>query len=176
MVDQLPVISGSASASLSGGGTLPLRQSGTLSFSDPDAGDLLVVSIISRKLSYTSASGVDQSGLLTADQIARFENAFVMPVGALDANSGSATWNFSIGASQLAFLGRLETLTLTTTVQVDDQHGGITTKDVVITLHGTNDAPVFAPAPLTATSAVVRINETGARSSWEASAVDRFML
>ena len=35
-------------------------------------------------------------------------------------------------------------VTLTYTVQVDDGNGGIKTQDVVVTVHGTEDAPVLA--------------------------------
>ncbi len=155
MADQLPVISGSASASLTASGTSELSQSGTLHFSDADPGDSLVVSILSRKVTYAGATGVDQSDLLTSEQIAMVESAFMLAAGALNSNSGSVTWNFNLDSSQLAFLGRLETLTLTTTVEVDDQHGGTAAENVVITLHGTNDVPQLAAAPPISTSVVV---------------------
>ena len=70
MVDQLPVISGSASALLTASGTSLLSQSGRLSFSDADPADQLIVSIVSRKVTYADASGIDQSALLSSDQVA----------------------------------------------------------------------------------------------------------
>lgn len=160
MADQVPVISGSAGASFDVGSTSLLNLSGALSFSDADPGDLLVTSITSRKIRYSSAAGIDQTALLSADQVAMAENAFSVAVGSLNANHGNSVWTFNLDAGQLDFLGRLETLTLTTTVQVDDGSGGTATKDVVITLRGANDAPAFVPTASIVNSAVV--HETAA--------------
>src|SRR5438132_14117122 len=109
MADQVPVISGSAGASLDVGSTSPLNVSGTLSFSDADPGDLLVTSISSRKLRYFSATGIDQTALLSVDQIAMVENAFSLAAGSLNGNHGNSVWTFNLDAGQLDFLGRLET-------------------------------------------------------------------
>ena len=42
------------------------------------------------------------------------------------------------------YLADGEAVTLTYTVEVDDHHGGVTSQDVVVTVNGSNDAPVIA--------------------------------
>ncbi|WP_168567305.1 VCBS domain-containing protein, partial [Crateriforma spongiae] len=45
--------------------------------------------------------------------------------------------------SEIDFLGENDQLVLTYTVAIDDQNGGTDTQDVVITVNGTNDAPII---------------------------------
>jgi VCBS repeat-containing protein len=53
-------------------------------------------------------------------------------------------WSFSAPDSYFDYLAHGETVMLTYTVEVDDHHGGVTSQDVVITVNGSNDAPVIA--------------------------------
>ena len=57
---------------------------------------------------------------------------------------GSQTWTFSAPDHYFDYLADSETVTLTYTVQVDDHHGGFTSQNVVVTVTGTNDAPIVA--------------------------------
>ena len=61
-----------------------------------------------------------------------------------DGVQGSKGWSFSAPDSYFDYLADGEAVTLTYTVEVDDHHGGVTSQDVVITVTGSNDAPVIA--------------------------------
>src|SRR5262249_33164338 len=68
------------------------------------------------------------------------------PTLAHDATGGSTGivgWTFSVSDKAVEFLAAGQTLTQTYTVQVADNNGGLTTQDVIITITGTNDAPVI---------------------------------
>ena len=79
---------------------------------------------------------------------------------------GSQSWSFSAPDSYFDYLADGEAVTLTYTVAVDDHHGSVTTEDIAVTIHGSNDAPVIDAiatqalieqsntAPLTSTVAV----------------------
>ena len=54
---------------------------------------------------------------------------------------GKITWTFDSGDKTFDYLSVGETVELTYTVKVDDGHGGTTTQDVVVTVHGSNDSP-----------------------------------
>ena len=60
--------------------------------------------------------------------------------------SGSVGWTYSVPNSEIDFLGAGETVELTFTVTVNDDNGGTDTQDVVITITGTNDAPIIDSA------------------------------
>ena len=55
--------------------------------------------------------------------------------------TGTREWTFSAPDHYFDYLADSEAVTLTYTVQVDDHHGGLTSKDVVVTVTGANDAP-----------------------------------
>ena len=57
---------------------------------------------------------------------------------------GSKSWSFSAPDSYFDYLADGEAVTLTYTVEVDDHHGGVTSQDIVVTVNGSNDAPVIA--------------------------------
>ena len=57
---------------------------------------------------------------------------------------GSKSWSFSAPDSYFDYLADGETVTLTYTVEVDDHHGGVTSQDIVVTVNGSNDAPMIA--------------------------------
>src|SRR4029453_5812530 len=68
------------------------------------------------------------------------------PTLAQDATSGTTgvvAWTFSVSDKAVEFLGAGQTLTQTYPVLVADNNGGFTTKDVTITIHGTNEVPVI---------------------------------
>ena len=98
-----------------------------------------------------SASG-DTSGLLPGP----FGNAELMSFFNVDnivKASGSSTGviNTTFTAPDLAFdyLAAGEHLNITYTVQLDDHAGGVTTQNVMVTVIGTNDKPVFLSGPET---------------------------
>lgn len=96
-----------------------------------------------------SATG-NTSGLI-------FGNAELMSFYHVDSvvkTSGSSTGtiNTTFQAADLAFdyLAAGEHLDITYTVQLDDHAGGISTQDVVVTVIGTNDKPVYISGPQSA--------------------------
>lgn len=58
---------------------------------------------------------------------------------------GHLTWTYSVAAAAVEYLGAGETRTESFTVSIDDQHGGIVSRQVDVTITGTNDAPVVTP-------------------------------
>ena len=53
------------------------------------------------------------------------------------------TWDFNSASEAFDYLAVGESLTLTYTITVTDSQGATDTQDVVITINGTNDAPVI---------------------------------
>ena len=108
---------------------------GTIGFTDADRSDTHVVTV-----NGVAASG-DTSGLPGSSSLLSW-----LSLGSVNeqagATPGSAGWNFSAADSSLDYLGAGETVTLTYSVQVSDNHGGTVTQNVVVTITGTNDAPV----------------------------------
>ncbi|MEI6638709.1 MAG: Ig-like domain-containing protein [Chlorobium sp.] len=56
--------------------------------------------------------------------------------------TGAIGWNFMVADSAVDYLAAGQTLTQTYTVKVTDTAGATASKDVVVTINGTNDAPV----------------------------------
>ncbi|GGH17251.1 hypothetical protein GCM10007036_18540 [Alsobacter metallidurans] len=146
--NDLPTIAGAASATWFEGGAASYLKSGALTFADVDATDKLVVSVTKQTVVLKNAAGIDVSGLMSADQITALKQAFAIPVDELGSNKGTATWTYAINDKAVDFLGQNDSVTVTSTVQVDDHNGGVATRDVVITMKGVNDAPMFTPAPV----------------------------
>jgi VCBS repeat-containing protein len=69
--------------------------------------------------------------------------------------TGVVGWEFTGAASQFEYLGETENLVLTYTVVLEDGNGGVITEDIVVTIDGSNDAPVVS-----GTSNVVTSSET----------------
>jgi len=65
---------------------------------------------------------------------------------AANAANGQVSWTYTINNAAANSLAAGQTVTETYTVTVDDQHGSTTAQDVVITITGTNDAPVLNAA------------------------------
>ena len=80
------------------------------------------------------ADGGEQDALL---------NAFTIDPATHSKSNGTGTvgWHYSIADSLLDFLGDNDQVALTYTVQVDDHNGGLTSQNVVITVHRAEDAP-----------------------------------
>ena len=56
----------------------------------------------------------------------------------------SANWSDDVADNQFDFLADRETLTLTYSATVNDDHGGLVTKPVTVTVTGANDVPTLA--------------------------------
>ncbi|WP_334443938.1 VCBS domain-containing protein [Bradyrhizobium sp. AZCC 1610] len=116
----------------------PDTASGAITFSDADLTDTHDVKVAS-----VNASGVMMTGLANGTVQLSW-----LSLGALtdstDGVPGSKSWSFSAPDSYFDYLADGETVTLTYTVEVDDDHGGVTSQDVVVTIDGSNDAPLIA--------------------------------
>ncbi|MEH2592658.1 VCBS domain-containing protein [Bradyrhizobium sp. AZCC 1721] len=117
------------------GSATPDHANGAITFTDVDWTDTHAVTITNVVATGTQTDLIDyntQFGWLW--------------LGALTDSTGGATgsqnWTFSAPDHYFDYLADGEAITLTYTVQVDDHHGGVTTKDVVITVNGSNDDPV----------------------------------
>src|SRR5436305_2003946 len=69
-----------------------------------------------------------------------------------DSGSSAGTINTTFSGPDLAFdyLAAGEHLDITYTVQLDDHAGGISTQDVLVTVIGTNDKPIYLSGPQSA--------------------------
>ena len=113
----------------------PDSATGTITFTDVDWTDTHAVTIV---------SSVGVSGVATGLANGTVQLTW-LTLGALTDSSGGLTgiqkWTFSAPDHYFDYLADSEAVTLTYTVQVDDHHGGLTSKDVVVTVTGANDAP-----------------------------------
>jgi VCBS repeat-containing protein len=150
--DDKPVISMAATASVTE------QANHTLSFS-PDTVHI-ALNFIDQDLANTghtatvtsvSASGVT-TGILpgalgTAELMAFFDVDNVVKAS----GSSNGTINTTFSAPDLAFdyLAAGEQINITYSVQLDDHAGGVSTQNVVVTVIGTNDAPVYLCGPET---------------------------
>ena len=116
----------------------PDSATGTIAFTDVDWTDTHAVTIV---------GSVGVSGVATGLANGTVQLTW-LTLGALTDCSGGLTgtqkWTFSAPDHYFDYLADSEAVTLTYTVQVDDHHGGLTSKDVVVTVTGTNDAPTLA--------------------------------
>lgn len=110
-----------------GGAAVQLTDSGTISFSDVDLSDAHLV----------SANGTPVGsalGTLTA-----VESSDTTGSG----TGGELTWTYKVANSTVAYLAENQTKVESFTITLDDQHGGLITRQIDVTITGTNDAPVI---------------------------------
>ncbi len=119
--------------------TSPLTKTIAVSFTDADLSDV----------GHTAAiTGVARSGetaglaALTDAQLM----ALVTPetvIKAAGSSSGSVNLDFSAASTVFDYLATGQIVTLTYTVAINDHDGGVTPQTFVVTITGTNDAPVL---------------------------------
>jgi VCBS repeat-containing protein len=120
----------------------PVIQGGHQSGAVVEAGNLddgtVVAGTVSASGQFT-ATDVD-SGTLTWSRIGAADTSY----GTFNINSATGAWTYALNNALPATqaLKENETKTLTYQVQVSDGAGGTATRDVVITITGTNDSPV----------------------------------
>ena len=133
-----------------------LSTNGTLTVTDVDTNDT-----ISTTVAVTNVTG-PANGLTNADFLAMFS---VTPTSGLAANSGDTHnlgWDFNSGSQAFNYLRAGQSLQLTYTLTVDDNHGGTDTQTVTVTVTGTNDAPVLSDT--TDPSAVLELGDASAQN------------
>jgi len=114
----------------------PDTASGAIKFSDADLTDTHEVEI----------TGVSASGVMTglANGAVQLSWLSLGPLSdSTNGAQGSQNWSFSAPDSYFDYLADGEAVTLTYTVEVDDHHGGVAWQDILVTINGSNDAPVI---------------------------------
>jgi choice-of-anchor C domain-containing protein len=112
-----------------GGAVSQVTDSGVITFSDVDLTDAHLVSAtpVGGTLgTLTATKNTDTTGTGTAAQL---------------------TWSYAVANSAIAYLEDGETKVESFTVTLNDQHGGVVTRQVDVTITGTNDAPVITGGP-----------------------------
>ena len=112
---------------------------GAIAFTDANQNDRPTASITNQNVTYLDALGDPLT--LTPAQLSLFKNALLIVPDAANTNNGKIDWGYTIGDATLDFLGEGETVTVVSTVAIDDQHGGSVNQDVTLTIVGANDLP-----------------------------------
>ncbi len=125
------------------GSSDPRSVGGTIHFTDVDLTDRPTAAILTnaQTVKWTAADNTDLSGQLTPDQVSALAQALHL-VQSDNTNNGSVDWTYAIADGSLDFLGDDQTVTVTTTVTLDDHRGGTAASTIVVTITGTNDLPV----------------------------------
>jgi VCBS repeat-containing protein len=112
-----------------------LTDSGSIAFTDLDLTDVHLVSI-------NDTSVASNLGALTATLVTDTTST-----GA----GGELLWNYAVADSVVEYLAKDETRVESFTITLDDRNGGVTTKQIDVTITGSNDAPVVATTDVTGT-------------------------
>ena len=107
-----------------GENTVTHHASGTIAFTD-SVGDTHTVSVIPDAIDYVGTFGASVADDTAAD------------------TSGQVEWHFDVPDSALDHLAQGQTIQQKYDLILEDNHSGATTKEITITLTGTNDAPVI---------------------------------
>lgn len=116
------------------------QASGRIAFSDLDLNDRPDAAVTGQTAVYKGANGATY--VLDAGQAAAIKAGFALSADPANTSSGAVNWSYALADKALDFVGTGESVTLTSTIQVDDRHGGTVSQDVVVTLIGANDGPV----------------------------------
>jgi VCBS repeat-containing protein len=119
--------------------TAPLTTTISVTFTDRDLSDVGHTAAITGAAASGTTTGL---ALDTAALIALVTPGAVTK--AAGSSSGSVDLSFSAASTAFDYLAKGEVLTLTYTVAINDGDGGTTPKTFVVTVTGTNDAPVIA--------------------------------
>src|SRR5215472_7210002 len=139
--DDAPVIgvaqlTGSVTEDLQGHETGSETTSGTIAFTDADLTDVHLVSAAFKGTDYA----LGQLGSLTAVKTTDTTGS---------GTGGLLTWTFTATDAALNQLAKGQIVHETYTITLDDQNGGVVTRDVTVTITGTDEAPVIGVAQLT---------------------------
>jgi large repetitive protein len=127
------------------GGSNDLTVAGTIAVSDADLTDQHTVS------ETVLVSAVWTKGNGTAATVA---DPGALTIGAVDPSARRAGWSYAVDDGHVDFLAEGETLTLTYAISVHDDSGTAddtsATRQITVTITGTNDRPVIEAAETTA--------------------------
>ncbi|MBR1232864.1 VCBS domain-containing protein [Bradyrhizobium sp. AUGA SZCCT0182] len=104
-----------------------LTDSGTISFSDVDLTDVHLVSLTGTPVGTTLGS------------LSAVKNSDTTGTG----TGGQLTWTYTVADSAVEYLAAGQTKVESFTITLNDQHGGLITKQIDVTITGTNDIPVI---------------------------------
>lgn len=110
-------------------------RSGTVTFTDVDAGDTHITYAQPFSISYSSVAVS-----FTPQQIAALQAGF--SIGSLDQNNKSVGWTYTISDAAIDFLGTA-TANMSFRVFIEDNNGSLTWQVVNISIFGANDTPVI---------------------------------
>jgi VCBS repeat-containing protein len=120
---------------------------GTIAFFDANLDDTHTATIVGVTATGVTANAPSSATLLSLLSLGSVtEEAGSTP--------GSVNWSFAVPDGEFAYLSAGESVTLTYAVQIADENGGTATQNVVVSVAGTNDAPVIVPAATTAAGAI----------------------
>ena len=140
---------------------------GTIEFTDLDRSDSHTASVASVAASGVT-SGLPATGVLLS----------LLSLGTVTeqagATPGSFGWTFSAVDKAFDYLAAGETVTLSYSVQASDGQGGVLTQPVVVTVTGTNDAPLVAAGGTTSASVSELTTTTASSTSDTASGSLKF--
>lgn len=117
------------------GGDLSIDGTFTVTDNDRDAGTDQAFHIAGGK--DTSGTGTDGAHGTDGDTNATFTTGY----GTLTLDPATGQWTYEANPDAIKGLGKDETKIETFEVTVTDEHGATSTKEITVTLHGTNDTP-----------------------------------
>ncbi|MCA6123305.1 VCBS domain-containing protein [Bradyrhizobium sp. WSM 1704] len=119
------------------GSAQPDTASGIVTFADADRSDTHSLTITGVTEQGATAGLADHATVLSWLSLGTLTDS----TGGV---TGSRAWTFTAADHNFDYLAVGETLTLTYTVQLADNHGAVTTEPITITINGSNDAPTLA--------------------------------
>ncbi|MGY3031633.1 VCBS repeat-containing protein [Bradyrhizobium sp. USDA 4354] len=129
-----------------------LAANGTITFNDPDLTDTHSASFALKSTNSSAhlpgfSDGTSHIGTFALTAVSESPGV---------SSRGSVGWTFTLGNNDpvLQSLAKGQTITQVYTVTVDDHHGGTVTKDVTVTITGTNDTPTITSDADAATGSV----------------------
>ena len=115
---------------------------GTMNFTDSDHSDTHTTTAT---LHSTSVSG---GTIIPSASLTHFQAAMTSQITSDSNGSGKLKWTFGDADNDFDFLSKNQTLVLTYDIRVSDNHGGIATQTVQVTVTGTDDKPVISTTAL----------------------------
>nr|WP_028181884.1 VCBS domain-containing protein [Bradyrhizobium japonicum] len=119
----------------------PLVANGTITFNDPDLTDTHTASFVLKSTTSSThlpgfSNGTTHIGAFALTAVSESPGV---------SSRGSVGWTLTIDNNDpvLQSLAEGQTVTQVYTITVDDHHGGTVSKDVTVTITGTNDAPTI---------------------------------
>ncbi|PSJ36443.1 hypothetical protein C7I36_16750, partial [Zobellella taiwanensis] len=124
-----------------------LTTEGGIIVSDADPADSVMVSVSGVSVTHLGADEAPLATTFTPDQLAAIQAMLSLgeqPVISSGSTTGEVNWTFDSGGEHFGFVGAGETLVLTYQLVADDGKGGVTSRDLVLTVKGINDAPTLS--------------------------------